>query len=747
MNETKEKMRDKELLNNLKTATKKTEVEDLIEDLDLKWKPLGGRENVGTVRSGSSPTQALVERITNGIDAILDRAVHENELEKKPSSPREAVTKLFGLSEGGYNDMDQSWVRDTAQTNLRVNMQESGVKELPTIEIQDRGIGQKPPDFEKTFLSLNEDNKVDRPYLIGKYGQGGSNTFEFCEYAIIISRHVDGGDAGWSIVRYNPRTGAGQENYTDGIFQYCVKPDGSVPSINGKYLDGWEGSRVRLIEYDGADFCNILGPGKNTLYTVVHKLMFGSIFPISVEDHRVKRFSYNGSPRKRTVVGSRYRLDQPDSPVDESREFNKIPVDEFGTVQLKYWVLENTDDVEQFVDKTEPIVFTHHGQKHHTEHKRLFKKTGYTFLKDRIIIEINCDQLNQQGKRIFSSTRDRASKGDAYRTIKERVYESLNNDKLLEELNEKYQERALNDRSSEQEEKTKDLLADLLQEPDETGTGEAKTDGGDGKNGKGKNEGDTEKGREPITPRHKYPTYIEIDNKSDPIKAKQGKTMYVRVCLDADDDFERLGRGEVNLEWDNNLDEVLELLNETALDKGWKIFQIQVSEDAKVDLTGELSVSVEWPNGRKSDNQQVIVTDPPESTGGSEEVSQEAPEIQYVYKDDTQTRETLDGWQEDDAVVEYSPEGDGSGTVFVALFNENIQPIRETNDTENILESRDRQYAAYISYYEITRYRELNKTEAEEPDEEYVNQEKNRIATTLMRSISEGLSPEKLGVI
>lgn len=732
------------LLEFLRSTNSADEVHEFIEDSDLGWRKLGGKENVGIVRSGSSPAQALTERFTNGIDAVIERAVQEEVFEETPSNPREAVTDLFGLSEAGYNAMSKTWVRDVAKNNLRVVIQESGRQTHPVIEVHDTGIGQRPSAFEDTFLSLNQDNKVTKPYLIGKYGQGGSNTFEFCEYAIIISRHAAGGDIGWSIVRYNDRTDVEDETYTDGIFEYCVNPDGSVPSITEEIADGWTGSTVRLIEYDATDFNDALSPSSGSLYTVVHETMFGSIFPLYLEDHRVERFSgYEGSPRRRTVVGSRYRLDQPAKDVDRAREFKTIDLGEFGSLRVKYWILESTDAAKQFVDKSRPIIFTHHGQKHHAESKRFFKRTGYSFLKDRIIIEVCGDELTPRGKRIFSSTRDRLSKSDAYRAVTESLLASLRDDNLLEDLNEEYRVKALTETSSKQAERAKSILADLLQQADASPTGTALTDGGrQGKNGSG---GGAHGRRDPVKPRHEFPTSMEIDNVSDPLEAMQGRTMRVRVRLDAEDEFESIRGGEVTVDWDENLEDVLSYRNETALTGGWKIFQLEVDDDAVIGTIGTLKVQCTWPSGSLETFRDVEVVEPVSSTGGQRSATLQAPEIHEVNAEDDERRSAL-GWERDDSVVQYEPEEDGPGDVFVAIFNEHIQPIRETNDTEGLIEQRDTQYAAYISYFELMRHQEIEE-EKVEPDEEYVNREKNRAAKMLMRSISEGMSPEALGLV
>jgi hypothetical protein len=615
-----------------------------------------------------------------------------------------------------------------------------------TIETDDEGIGQRPDAFPETFLSLNEDGKITKPYLIGKYGQGGSNTFDFCEYAIIISQAADGGDIGWSIVRFNERLD-GADTYSDGVFEYCTRPDGQIPRIDAVAAPDWNGSTVRLVDYQASEFSNSLSPSRKSLYTVANRIMFGSLFPFILEDTRHEEFDgYNGSPKRRTIVGSRYRLDGANDPVYRAGEFTRIDIGDLGELRVKYWVLKETGAVSQFVDQTHPVVFTLHGQRHHAEPKRFLQQTDYSFLKDRLIVEVDCEKLSQPGRRVFSSTRDRATEGEEYRRIKAALRDAFENHDELETLNEEFRERALNESSSEQEEKAKDLLAKLLQEPDPSATGPIKADGSgsDGGDGGGSTGGDG--GVDPVTPLYETPQTVEIDNSTDPLQAHKGHVMRIRVKIDAVDKFEEEPGYEISLDVSNDLDEALTYNNETALKDGWKRYQLAVAEDASLGEAGEITVTAAWPGGAKSDTRTVEVASPPERSGSGGRAQIEPPEIHQVQADDKDMRESA-GLNDDDAVAAYMPDSDGPGDVFIAMFNETIEPLRATNDTERTVEQYDRQYAAYMAFNEVMRHREMEEMDGEQPSETYVKRDQNRVAATLMRSITGGLNPDDLGVV
>lgn len=724
------------LLDELQSLKTSEQVENFINqhDTQLEWKYLGGRSNnENVVHMVTDPANALTERVTNGIDACLERAVHENDIEDA-SSPRDAVEQLFGLSKAGYNEMSQQWVTETARANMNISIEENGKENRPVIQFRDWGIGQRPEDFEDTFLSLNEDSKVTKPYLIGKYGQGGASTFRYCPYAIIISRHCDGGDLGWSIVRYNPRT-EGEDEYTTGVYEFCALPNGEVPKIPETEVEDFEGSIVRLIEYDATDFNNSLSPGAGNLYTVFHRTMFGSIFPFMLEDRRTERFTGYDGPRRRSVVGSRYRLDKPSKYVDESRDFRRVDLGEYGALRIKYWVLNDRDAVDQFTNPTEPIVFTLHGQRHHSEGKRYFKDgTGFNFLKDRIVVEVNCDDLEKAGRRAFTSDREAMSESGEGRVIRQKVIEALAEDDQLEELNESYKRKAIRETSSDQEERAKDLLADLLQNPKQGDKEEAPAEGGEEgeaepvANGGRKGEDDDGPGE-----LHDYPTYVKIVNKQEPIPAKQGRTLRVEIEADADWRFEELERGEITLDLTDV--DALTYERETSLDDGRKYIYASVDEDADVGETGVITAVAQWKNGRHEDDRTVEITEPPSTSPSGGRGELQSPEITAVSQDNNSL-----GWDETD-VVEFHPDEGDAGRVYVSMFNENIQPILEDIPTESTAEQRKSEYQGYMAYYEVMRENETQGAGAD-IDQQYVKQEQNRVAKVLMRQIIDGMTPE-----
>lgn len=218
------------------------------------WRDLGDRpNNAGTVQIASSAASALIERVTNAIDGMLEMRAEEH-VGAPPSSPREAAREWFAVPRHGIGDLSDSERRSLA-SNIRVVLEDSGDPSRPTVRVIDRGIGQHPTDAHATLLSLNENNKVGKPYLQGAYGQGASATYRFGRYTLIAMRRkpsLNGGRAdlvGWTVVWEDPG-----DPYVDKlpIYRYLVDSAGEIPVFDPALLSDpdWHGVSVTHVAYD-----------------------------------------------------------------------------------------------------------------------------------------------------------------------------------------------------------------------------------------------------------------------------------------------------------------------------------------------------------------------------------------------------------------------------------------------------------------------------------------------------------------
>ena len=271
-----------------------------------KWVPLGGRpNNSGSVKLAVEPGQALVERITNGMDAHIELQYQLAGCPRNLNSPRAAVTHLW---DSGAERLSRESSRGSdfidnmaSKTVVRA----VGSTKESTIIIEDRGIGQRPKDFPDTLLSLGESNKISKPYLMGAFGQGGSSTFAYCQYSIIVSRrHAGclGGEpdlVGWTVVREYDDDSMKMPSY-----QYLVGEDNHTPVLTPDKLKslgiGFEpGTHIIHIAYD-------LGKLKQSWslvgYRYFDNLLFDPVLPYRIEDHRSRK-AFN-----RNLSGGRSRL-------------------------------------------------------------------------------------------------------------------------------------------------------------------------------------------------------------------------------------------------------------------------------------------------------------------------------------------------------------------------------------------------------------------------------------------------------
>lgn len=108
---------NKEILLKLIKAASQEEVTDLINIhqffKNCEWQYYGNQENnAGTIKAQSpDPVGALVEKITNGIDALLIRMCWDKKIDptstQAPQSQNEAVKNFFGDKVAGFDLSDK----------------------------------------------------------------------------------------------------------------------------------------------------------------------------------------------------------------------------------------------------------------------------------------------------------------------------------------------------------------------------------------------------------------------------------------------------------------------------------------------------------------------------------------------------------------------------------------------------------------------------------------------------------------
>ena len=170
----------------------------LFEETNSKrWVALGNMPNNQSVvhAQQSTPAAALVEKFTNGLDAILLRRCKAQGIDPRslaaPPTMGKAVQKWFGDLEG----KSQQDVRALAEENLVLYA--TGSKSRPCLSFYDAGEGQLPESFPSTFCSLiygsdEGSYKGAVQFVQGRFNMGGTGVLPFCgddrKMQLIVSR-------------------------------------------------------------------------------------------------------------------------------------------------------------------------------------------------------------------------------------------------------------------------------------------------------------------------------------------------------------------------------------------------------------------------------------------------------------------------------------------------------------------------------------------------------------------------------
>jgi len=167
--------------------------ENLWDDESL-WRPFGDvMNNFGSIgNQQSDPVAALVEKIINSIDARLMGFADERGI--KPTDPncpkdmREAIAQFIDNKNAPYGDRDgRIYYWDDLkirEESTKISLFATGKRAsegYPCLTISDTGQGQTPDGFPDTFMSLAKSNKMDIPFVQGKFNMGGTGVFPFCK--------------------------------------------------------------------------------------------------------------------------------------------------------------------------------------------------------------------------------------------------------------------------------------------------------------------------------------------------------------------------------------------------------------------------------------------------------------------------------------------------------------------------------------------------------------------------------------
>ena len=487
------------------------------------------------------------------------------------------------------------------------------------MSVIDQGIGIPADKLEDTILSLNESNKIQKHYLAGTYGQGGSSTFAFSKYVVIACRHHGSDRIAFTVIRYEDLPA---EDYKTGRYVYLV--ENHVPLVAGtKGEDIEHGTIVRHFGYDLTRYTSPLGP--RSVYGILGRILFDPVAAIRLEN---QVHGWN-----RTIKGARNALN---GAVDEGDDgkgpsldhhvpmFN-VSLGDYGGIGVEYWVLSRTETKEgkrrrtkpsdNFVEAGKPIVLTHNGQNQGEITARLIKDEAdlpYLQTQGRVICHVNCDRLTPNAKRmLFSSTREQSREGFLLERIRDELARLLKADDELVRLNEEAREQSLKERDETAQRQMRRQVARLLRL-----AGAALQEVGGTKDAKyGVREVKPKQPRIkplPITP-SEPPTYIKIVwDQDEEVPFYAGQRRYLRVETDANSDYHNAddpSKGRINIA----VGDELRVFGTSPLKGGRMRIGVECTESVVVGAAGSIRIEL-YRTGLSalSDERVYAIVEPPE---------------------------------------------------------------------------------------------------------------------------------------
>ena len=473
----------RQLFTELYSAKTEDDVDKVINNLpDIfkqeNWSPLGGNENnFGVIENQqSTPIAALIEKITNSIDAVLMKKCLEVGIDPKseqaPKSMEEAKMRFFE----NHGHWDLPSYRKQQAENIQIIA--DGPRLDTSLIIYDDGEGQHPKDFENTFLSLLYGNKNEIHFVQGKYNMGGSGAIVFCgkkRYQLIGSKRYDNiGEFGFTLIREHPLS-IGEEKIKKNTWYEYLKVSGEIPSFHSEQQnlglydrDFKTGTIIKLYSYDlPAGIRSVISRDLNQS---INEYLFEPVLPVITVDKKERYPRDRGL--ERALYGLKRRLEQDGSRYVKTYFSEDFDDASFGKMKATCYVFKTKIDDRsvketketirsEFFKNNMSVLFSVNGQVHgHYTSEFITRSLKLNLLKGHLLIHVDCTNMNYSfRKELFMASRDRLKDGEETRYLRQFLAEKLGdkNGRLTE-----IQKRRKESIAVESED-AKDLLKSLAQ--------------------------------------------------------------------------------------------------------------------------------------------------------------------------------------------------------------------------------------------------------------------------------------------
>lgn len=780
-------MDKKSLFYALYQASTESDVSDVLKNSGLDtslgyWRPYGGNQNnYGVVENQqSSPIAALVEKITNGIDAILMRACIEHGIrpdsKEAPKSIEDAVEKFFPA----HKNWDLHEYRRRQAERLQIIA--DGPKKETSLIIYDDGEGQSPEDFEKTFLSLLRGNKNDVHFVHGKYNMGGAGAVIFCgkrRYQLICSRRFDNdGLLGFTLIRQHPFTLSEQEKYKETWYEYLVI-DGKVPSfgVSGEIDLGLcnrrfhTGTIIKLYSYSLPTGVSLISRDLNLN---LNEYLFYPALPVLTVEKQ-ERYPKDRN-LERPLYGLKRRLEESSVSGDDSQYIEdhfteEINDSQIGSYKVTCYVFrtragdrtakETQQTIQrEFFKSRMAVLFSMNGQVHgHYTSEFITRSLKLALLKNHLLIHVDCTNIRREfRKEIFMASRDRLKDSAESRLLRKKLAEILSKGRLQEIY--KIRKSSIRVESKDAEELVRDItrhipfrpeLANLLDQTFNL------SDKRSGRSRKTANKRKKKKNEEVDFSPQRFPSYFKVDGHSNGKKdlplvtIPLGSKRTVTFATDVENDyFDRIenpgslriavlehgdGNGGVGPSLPTDPQTILDVVKSSP-NKGKIRVQVGPTQEIKIGQTVRLHASLSTPEGWL---EQMVLIKISEQKGGSKKKDTDGekqpdsllglPELTMAYKKDTQggiTWDVLDNngiSMEHETIVHLLVEGEMLKTIYVNMDSKVLLDRRAKLREGETIESIDKHYVSSVYLhtlflYAITKNRKYSVTQGGEDGQE-----------------------------
>lgn len=433
----------------------------LVDDESI-WMPLGNEENnfSWVNNQNANPTGALVDKIINGIDAVLMAECFSQGISPEgPNAPQTmaaAVERFFGVR-GGRLDGLSAHERTALAERFQLRVVAVGSKEDPCYLLIDKGEGQTPASFPDTFLYRKKTNKLRIPFVQGKFNAGGTGVLQFCcgnkNYQLLVSRRhpkaprlCDDNTAdlwGFTIVRrLLPSKGRRSSMYV------YLAPGGKVPTFEASCIHVLPGNDApnrpptpyeQPLEYGTCvKLYNYRWRAKSTATTEaryeLERHLHAPCLPLRVTETRDYRANYYST----TISGVWATLSSDDSEETKAEPGFPAPADlnipRAGS--LPYRIVVFSEDV---ISRHIPngVFFTVNGQVHGRLSPDFVKsRLKFDYLSRHLLVSVDCTNMEEQIREdFFMASRDRIRQNETYDEVVQRLEDELRDHPGLRALN------------------------------------------------------------------------------------------------------------------------------------------------------------------------------------------------------------------------------------------------------------------------------------------------------------------------